>query len=76
MSWSCYWAKSKSGFHNEAGFQLLAGGGKKMPDILLEMNNITKSFPGVQVLKNVQFSVRKGSISALVGKWRRPIDFY
>lgn len=39
-----------------------------MTQMLLQMNNISKSFPGVQVLKDVNFSVRKGSILALVGE--------
>jgi len=35
---------------------------------LLEIRNISKSFPGVQALKNVSFSVRKKSIHGLVGE--------
>ncbi len=34
----------------------------------LEMSNINKSFFGVQVLHNVNFSVTKGSIHALIGE--------
>lgn len=34
----------------------------------LEMRGITKEFPGVRALDNVNFSVRKGEIHALVGE--------
>ena len=39
-----------------------------MSDVILEMRNITKEFPGVTALKNVSFSVRRGEIHALVGE--------
>ena len=39
-----------------------------MPEFALEMRNICKDFPGVRVLDNVNFSVRKGTIHALVGE--------
>ena len=39
-----------------------------MSDVVLEMRNITKSFPGVKALDNVSFSVRQGEIHALVGE--------
>ncbi len=39
-----------------------------MPDVILEMRNITKTFPGVKALDNVNFSVRQGEIHALVGE--------
>ncbi len=35
---------------------------------LLELDNITKSFPGVQALKNVSLRVRRGEVHALVGE--------
>ena len=37
-------------------------------DIILEMRNITKEFPGVKALNNVNFSVRRGEIHCLVGE--------
>lgn len=37
-------------------------------EILLEMRNIYKSFPGVKALKNVDFTLRKGEIHALMGE--------
>src|SRR5882672_12606627 len=37
-------------------------------DLLLEMRNIAKSFPGVKALKGVNFSVRKGEILCLLGE--------
>ena len=39
-----------------------------MADALLEMRNISKSFPGVQALKGVSFSVGKGKIVCLLGE--------
>jgi putative multiple sugar transport system ATP-binding protein len=39
-----------------------------MSDVILEMRNITKTFPGVKALDNVNFSVKKGDIHALVGE--------
>ena len=39
-----------------------------MAKILLEMKNITKVFPGVKALDNVNFQVEEGEIHALVGE--------
>lgn len=39
-----------------------------MSDVILEMRNITKTFPGVIALNDVSFSVRQGEIHALVGE--------
>ncbi|PKO03514.1 MAG: ABC transporter ATP-binding protein [Chloroflexi bacterium HGW-Chloroflexi-5] len=39
-----------------------------MADVILEMRNITKTFPGVKALDNVNFSVTEGEIHALVGE--------
>ena len=39
-----------------------------MSDNILEMRGITKEFPGVKALDNVNFAVRRGSIHALVGE--------
>ena len=39
-----------------------------MASILLEMKNITKTFPGVRALDNVNLQVEKGEIHALVGE--------
>ena len=39
-----------------------------MSDVILEMHNITKKFPGVTALDNVSFRVREGEIHALVGE--------
>jgi len=38
-----------------------------MPDNILEMRKISKSFPGVQALCNVDFFVEKGEIHCLIG---------
>ncbi|MCR5165639.1 MAG: sugar ABC transporter ATP-binding protein [Oscillospiraceae bacterium] len=39
-----------------------------MAKILLEMKNITKTFPGVKALDNVNFKVEEGEIHALCGE--------
>lgn len=37
-------------------------------DNILEMKNITKSFPGVTALKDVSFNIRRGEVHAIVGE--------
>ena len=39
-----------------------------MAEILLQMQNITKEFPGVKALDHVNLSVETGEIHALVGE--------
>ena len=39
-----------------------------MSEIILEMKNITKTFPGVKALDNVNLRVKEGEIHALVGE--------
>lgn len=39
-----------------------------MSEYILEMQNISKEFPGVKALKNVNFKVRSGEIHCLVGE--------
>jgi len=39
-----------------------------MSDLILEMKGITKTFPGVKALDNVNFSVKRNQIHALVGE--------
>ncbi len=46
----------------------LCGGGILLAKILLEMKNITKTFPGVKALDNVNLQVEEGEIHALVGE--------
>ena len=38
------------------------------PDVVLQMQNVSKSFPGVKALQNVDFTLRKGEIHALMGE--------
>lgn len=37
-------------------------------DYILQMDNITKEFPGVKALDNVQLKVKKGTVHALMGE--------
>ena len=39
-----------------------------MSEYILEMKNITKTFPGVKALDNVNLKVKEGQIHALVGE--------
>ena len=39
-----------------------------MEEIILRMQNISKSFPGVQALKNVSLDLRKGEVHSLLGE--------
>ena len=39
-----------------------------MVNVLLEMKNIVKRFPGVRALDNVNLEVEEGEIHALVGE--------
>ena len=42
--------------------------GIQMSDFILEMKNITKLYPGVKALDNVNLQVKRGEIHALVGE--------
>jgi D-xylose transport system ATP-binding protein len=46
----------------------LISGGDIVGEFILEMKNITKQFPGVKALDNVNFRVKKGEIHALCGE--------
>jgi putative multiple sugar transport system ATP-binding protein len=49
-------------------YKILIIGGVLLAAILLEMKNITKRFPGVKALDNVNLQVEEGEIHALVGE--------
>ncbi|HRW19274.1 MAG TPA: sugar ABC transporter ATP-binding protein [Dermatophilaceae bacterium] len=38
------------------------------PDVILEMRDITKTFPGVKALSDVTFKVRRGEVHAICGE--------
>lgn len=39
-----------------------------MSEYILELNDITKIFPGVKALDSVRFNLKRGEIHALVGE--------
>ena len=39
-----------------------------MEDFVLQLQGITKEFPGVKALNNMKFDLRRGSIHALIGE--------
>lgn len=39
-----------------------------MNEVILEMNNINKAFPGVQALDDVKLTLKKGTVHALMGE--------
>ena len=41
---------------------------QKNSDVLLEMKNMSKSFPGVKALDGVSLTVRRGTVHALMGE--------
>jgi putative multiple sugar transport system ATP-binding protein len=43
-------------------------GDERMDEFILEMRNITKTFPGVKALDNVNLKVKSGEIHALIGE--------
>jgi len=44
------------------------GGAREVSDYVLEMTDVSKSFPGVQALKSVSFRLRPGTVHALMGE--------
>ena len=43
-------------------------GERRMNEVIVSMQGITKSFPGVKALDNVQFELRAGEVMALLGE--------
>ena len=39
-----------------------------MVDYVLQLEGITKEFPGVRALNNMQFQLKRGSVHALIGE--------
>ncbi|GAA3334129.1 hypothetical protein GCM10020331_100880 [Ectobacillus funiculus] len=46
----------------------MGGEQKWVQNIFLELDGITKEFPGVKALDNIQLKVRKGTVHALMGE--------
>src|SRR5260221_1666930 len=60
-------SRASSGRRAMAGNPPMAAAAATRP-VLLEMRNITKTFPGVRALDNVSLDLRAGEIHALVGE--------
>ena len=47
---------------------IVVGRGGSMSEIIVSMEHIVKTFPGVKALDNVQFELREGEVMALLGE--------
>src|SRR5512134_102178 len=48
--------------------QMETRGSFPIREVILEVQNVSKSFPGVQALESVSFNLRKGEVHAIVGE--------
>ena len=48
--------------------QMKDGDSGIMNEVIMELKNITKYFPGVVALDNMSFTVRKGMVHGLIGE--------
>ena len=48
--------------------QIKEGGNHTVSEYVLELKGITKIFPGVKALNNVQFQLKPGEVHALMGE--------
>lgn len=55
-------------FLSSEGYLTKNGGQVMEHEVLLQMNNISKEFPGVKALDNVSLTVKKGTVHALMGE--------
>ena len=59
---------SYSGGDSRRPRSVVDSGGTRVSEYILELENLTKTFPGVKALDNVRFQLRPGEIHALMGE--------
>ena len=64
----CLFSLKRLGMTEKNGWSFMKKGGCELSENILEMKHITKTFPGVKALDDVNFVVKQGEIHALVGE--------
>jgi ABC-type glutathione transport system ATPase component len=68
---TCNNLKAKEQFHNAIAGEFIrmeVRDSSPAREVILEVENVSKSFPGVKALDSVSFDLRKGEAHALVGE--------